>query len=602
MRAELSCDDIRLELSARLDGEVDETTSALLDEHLATCAACRAHEDELRSIKRAVALQAATPVRDLAPAITTRITRDAYGKRRERRSLLRTAIAAAAVTVLVLSGAVLPWRDDATDVAAASEITRAVRAAAAEIGSYHAEFEITERGWNADIPERRFTAVIFFQAPESIRMEIDDLTDYPGPAWPTNDAALIAGPNRWWLRETASCPAAAVPGCAVSPEPEVRALEARQPFDGTTALPTDLILPLETLADDDGLTVVGRESVGGRDAHHVVLQEWQAEPLIQSLQFAGTWHDFPPTARVDLWLDSETWFPLRFTVRSEGAELTVTTTSLEQPPEFDISPFVPPSGGDVRDGGFLARDAGPHPLPATLGALEPYRDGVTRDGQTVDTFVDGMSWLKVLTDRVTQPSLATFTGELVDLENGSFGYFEPSSDSLRRTLEIFGTDRRVRLETNLSRAELIRIAVSVPVKGRAFERLETPNGSIERIELDDVAGSDYAVEPGYLPDGFRLSSAFVSRTTGAGEQLSTYYRRTESGPALGEIRITQASGIAVLSPTSEDLISVRLDGTIARWSAMRSELEWLDGSTYRAVAVPGFDLATAVQIARGMTE
>lgn len=602
MRAKHPCDAIRVDLSARLDQEVDEETSARLDDHLATCAACRGYEDSLRSVKRAIALQAAPAVRDLAPAVITRITREAVGRRRERRSLLRTAVAAAAMTALVLSGSVLPWRSEPSDIAAAAAITRAVRGAATDIGSYRAEFDIAERGWNPNVPERRFTAEILFQAPESLRLEIRDLTVYPGPRWPTNDAALISGPNIWWLRETATCPAPALPGCSVSPSPEIRVLEARQPFDGTAALPTDLILPLETLADDDGLTVVGREPVGGRDAHHVVLQQWQAAPLIDSLQFAGTWREFPPTARVDLWLDSETWFPLRFTVRSGAGELTVDTTSLEQPRDLDVSAFVPPAGGDARDGGFRSRAAGPHPLPAYLGGLAPYRDGVTRDGQTVDTYVDGMSWLKVLTDRAAQPSLATFTSELVALGSGSFGYFEPSSDSLRRTLEIIGRQRRVRLETNLSRTELLRIAASVPIAGRAFQHLETPNGSIDRIDRDELSSSGYALEPTYLPEGFRFSSAFVSRTSDGGKQLSAHYRRSESGPSLGQIRITQASAVSVLTPTSEDLDSVRVAGTVGRWSAVRSELEWLDGSTYRAVAVPGFDLATAVHIAQGMQE
>ena len=514
MRVESACDAIRVELSARLDQEVDERTSARLDEHLEACAACTEYEEALRSVKRAVALQAAPAVRDLAPAITARIATEKFRRRGERRSLLRTAVAAAVITALVLSGAVLPWRTESTDVAMASEITRAVRGAAGEIDSYRAEFAITERGWNAEVPTRRFTAEILFQAPENLRMEIRDLTHYPGPGWPTNDAALIASPNSWWLRETATCPAPALPGCSVSPTPETRALVARQPFDGTTALPTDLILPLETLADDDGLTVLGRESVRGRDAHHVVLQQWQAAPLIQSLQFAGTWRQFPPTARVDLWLDSETWFPLRFSVRSDEAELSVTTTSLEQPRDLDASAFTPPSGEEARDGGFIRRDARSHPLPSYLAELTPYRNGVTRDGQTVDTFVDGMSWLKVLTDDATRPSLATFTSELVPLRTGSFGYFEPSSDSLRRTLELIGTDRRVRLETNLPRAELLRIAASVPVDGRAFRHLETPNGSIDRIERSEIAGSGYALEPVYLPSGFRFSSAFVSRNTG----------------------------------------------------------------------------------------
>ena len=599
MKAEMPCAVIQLELSARLDGEIDPGTDARLTAHLEHCAECRAHEEALRTVKRAVALQAAPPVRDVAPLVMARISREVATRRRERRSLLRTAVAAAVITALVMSGAMLPFRPGSDDVAVASEITRAVQSAATEITRYHATFDITERGWNEGVPERRFAAEIWFESPERLRMEVRDQTRYPGPGWPTNDATLIAGPDDWWLRETASCPAAALPGCGVPPKPEVRALDDRQPFDGSTVLPTDLILPLETLAEAKGLVVSGREIVGGREAHHVVLQRWQAAPLIDSLQVAGTWHEFSPTARVDLWLDADTWFPLRFTVREGGGSLNVETTTLQQPPTIPDETFDAPSSGAARDGGFHEGTPSSDALPTYLAGLKPYRSGETRDGQTVDTFVDGMSWVKVVTDQASAPTLATFTSELVRFDVNRFAYYAPSSDALRRTVEILGPTSRIRIESNLPRDELLAVARSVPVDGRSFETLRTDDGTITRLDPGEIAGLGYAAEPTYLPEGFRLSGAFLS-TSVDGARLETYYRRRESGAAMGEIRITQITDVEILPPSSEDLVSLRFDGTAARWSPLRSELEWLDQNTYRAVDVPGFDLDTAVRIARGM--
>lgn len=600
MRADRTCRQIEVELSARLDQEVDPATSALIDEHLAGCASCRAHEEQLRAVKRAVALQAAPPVRDLAPSVTSRLTRDRYSRRGERRRLLRTGVAAAVITTIVLSGAMLPWRTRPPDVAIASEITRAIRAAATEVSSYHAEFKIVERGWNDAVPERHFAAEVWFRAPEELRMEIRDLTPYPAPGWPRNDATLIASPSRWWIEETATCPAPALPDCAVSPAPEVRSLERRQPFDGSTSLPTDLILPLETLAETDGLSVVGRETVDGHDVHHVVLERWQAGALIDSLQVAGTWNEFPPTARVDLWLDSSTWFPRRFTVKGDGGFLSVSTTLLEEPRRLDTSVFTAPAPQDARDGGFRSEGEGSRLLPEDLAGLEPYRSGVTRDRQTVDTFVDGMTWLKVITDRASRPTLGTFTSESVSLGPGRSAYFEPSSDSLRRTVEIIGSNRRVRLESNLPRAELLEVAASVPLDGRSFDELRTATGRIERIDPRSLGNFPFAEWPRYLPHGFRVSSAFLSTSPDGRRQLSSYYRRPESGAFMGDIRITQAADVDVLPPSSEDLVSVRTGPVAGRWSPLRSELEWLDGSVYRAVAVPGFDVETAALIARSM--
>lgn len=600
MTADLSCSEIRVELSARLDQEVDTSTSALLDDHLATCAECRAHEEALRRVKRAVALQPAPQVRDLVPEVIARIEGDFVARRSQRRSLLRTALAAAVITGLVLSSAIVPWRDSSRDVALASEITRAVRRAATQLTSYHARFSVHERGWHERVPERRFTAEIWFESPENLRMEMTDLTDYPGEGWPTNDATLIASSNRWWLRETASCPAAALPGCEIPPEPEVRSVTNRQPFDGRTALPTDLILPLQTLADENGLTVAGSERVAGRDAHHVVLERWQAAPLIESLQVAGTWRRFPASARVDLWLDSETWFPLRFTVGSGHAALVVEATEFAEPESLDPETFSVPSRARGADGGFRNADVGE--VTAALPAgLAPYRSGITRDGQRVATFVNGMTWLKVLVDNDARPTITTFAAELVQLDDDHYGYLEPSEDALRRTIEILGVGRRVRIESNLTRNDLLEVAASVPIRGREITHLRTADGvRVDRLTRTEADELPYASSPSYLPDGFAPSSAFVTRSATGTEQLTVYNRRPESASAMNDIRLIHVPDIEVLPPTSENLVSIRSGDLRARWSPLRSELDWLDGTTYRAVAVPAFDLQTAIRIARSL--
>ncbi|HYP24354.1 MAG TPA: zf-HC2 domain-containing protein, partial [Actinomycetota bacterium] len=65
MRAERGCSWAREELSARLDGESRPADAAALDDHLATCAACRRHERDLEDVRRALRVQPAEEVPDL---------------------------------------------------------------------------------------------------------------------------------------------------------------------------------------------------------------------------------------------------------------------------------------------------------------------------------------------------------------------------------------------------------------------------------------------------------------------------------------------------------------------------------------------------------
>jgi hypothetical protein len=594
----------RADLSARMDGEVTAARSQELDEHLSTCSDCRSYEASLRKVKRAVRLQVAPEVPDLAASIMRAVAEEG-GRARTWdawRSRGRTALVAAVIAALVVLGASLPSRNRSGDVAVA-DLAAEVRAAAKEITTYHAVYTITERGWHRSVPVRRMEAEVWFAAPESMRLSVRDHTRYPGRGWPTNDIDLVASETRWWIREPSSCPTAALPGCALRPEVEERALVHRQPFDGTSPVPTDIILPLETIASGEGISIEGREQIAGRAAVHVVIPYWQAVPLVTSLQAGGSWRALDPLDRVDLWLEEDTWFPLRFEIHRKGVAaplLEVTATAFEQPQDVFANVFAVPRSGIQRDGGFDGATRSRAAVEPTYRAgLRSYRDGVTAEGQAVVSYASGMSWLKVAADDRTRPSFETATGELVKVGDG-YGLYQPATELLRRRIDIFGQRVHVHLESNLPRAELLKVASSIDVQGRKVDQLrEGPGTTITRLSGTEANEHPLALTPAYLPAGYRPSTSLLS-TSGRGARLITLYRRAEAEFDGFGIRVTRAERMTSLPPSSENLVNVRIGDIRARWSAERSELEWIDGGTYTAVAVPAFDLEMAVRVADGL--
>ena len=199
MKPESICEQMRVEISARLDGEVDRATESLLSEHLATCKECRAYERQLSQVRRLVRVQAAERVPDLSGAIMDRIA--ALPSRNVRSlwpSRARIAAIAAAAAMLLLAGTVLPLNEEQpSDVAGATEIARRVRIAAAELKAYEATFTITERGWHPAVGERHFVVDVSYEAPETFMLEMRDRTDYPSSEWSANDVVLQASSDEW---------------------------------------------------------------------------------------------------------------------------------------------------------------------------------------------------------------------------------------------------------------------------------------------------------------------------------------------------------------------------------------------------------------------
>lgn len=622
MRPNDVCAGIENELSAFIDGELSGERRSEVEEHLEGCSACGRQETALRSVRKLVRVHAVEDVPDLTSRIMARIdsTEPVVSTWHQR---FRVAAVSAAAAALIVLGASLPFGPPATDVARAGEITEEVRAAARRLGSYQATFDIVERGWHPEVPVRRMTATVDFRAPEDFRLEVSDQTDYPSEDWPANDVTLVASSKRWWIEEPSSCPAVALPNCAAPTTwagvIERRLVTDRQPFDGTSSLPTDIIVPLETLAGD-GFEVLGRDMVEGRSAYRLQLEYRQAVPLIASLQAGGTWREFHPLDRVDLWIDTQTWFPLRYDVKAGDSPdrglwgtrrglndrtgttlLTVRATGFAEPEGPSERAFRVPTSGIARDGGFLASSEVKTPLPLFVAGLDPYRSGTTAEGHRVVTFTDGMEYLKLVVRSGDLSEDVLRSAEEIDLGQGRFAYYLPATQELGRRLEIASRGGVIQILTNLPRDTLLRVAGSMTVEGsRAPVLIEQSSGvSLKRVD-PSRRPPGFALVPSYLPDGYEPAAGTMAEARDGTESYTAYYRRAEGEFDGIGIRIVQAIHVGFLPPSSEDFVEVQLGEATARWSAERGELEWIDGGTYRAISVPSADLYTAVRIAESL--
>src|SRR5262245_45926310 len=315
-------------LSARIDGErLSSRATAALEHHLESCAECRAFERGVYRLREAARFEVAPAVPDLVDEVMAavgteatpsglRVVRPMHLPR--RRVLSRLAPVAAALLVGVLIGSLVvggPWQRSETGSAlAAAEVADGISAAAVHLDAYQATFDIRERNLSPGVPERDLTMRVWFGAPERFRLDVADHTDYPTRTTPT-DLQLVVDGSRWYSTGPSACPTAECP----RRESVVR---NRLPFSTDAPTPTDLVLPISTLADADRVTVLGRGTVLGRPAVEVEVPFERAQPLFPFLSMGlGDWRPFFPNDRVRIWLDERNWFPLKWSVYpAAGAE------------------------------------------------------------------------------------------------------------------------------------------------------------------------------------------------------------------------------------------------------------------------------------------
>ena len=629
-------------LSARLDGErLSARATSALEHHLETCPECRAFERGAYRLREAARFEVAPAVPDLVGDVMSAV--GAAGRPRQRlrvvtptrsprrRLVPRLAPVGVAVLVGALVGSLVvggPWqRTDTGSALAATEITEGISAAAVLLDAYQATFAITELHLSPEVPQRELTMGVWFEAPERFRLDVVDHTDYPTKATPT-DLRLVVDGSTWYAAGPAPCPTASCP----QRESVVR---NRLPFSTAAPIPTDLVLPISTLADSDRLTVLGRGTVLGRPAIRVEVPFERAEPLFPFLSIGGDWRPFFPNDRVRIWLDARSWFPLRWSVYpATGAErdawalrfglpdepalrpvfsVTALDVSLREP---DPAVFDIPASASVRDQGArpvaladVPHEAGFEPVaPRTIAGLDRYRVVLPRDaaGETLVAYADGLAFLNLGETRTWEGD-APFgpvgvQAEEVSLAGGGIAYYEPSSENHGRRVSIHAAGTDLYLESNLPRSELLAAAAALPVRGLSMPETwrlrEIGASTVERVSLAAARASvPFPVElPTLLPAGFALASVELV-DAGYGVGVTLYLRDRDADAGIGTIRLHLEPAAELPPATSATQSKVDVAGAEGRFTPGRSQLEWIRDDVYRSLDAPGLELDELLAIA-----
>jgi outer membrane lipoprotein-sorting protein len=472
---------------------------------------------------------------------------------------------------------------------------------------------------------------VWFRAPERFRLDVTDHTVYPSADYSPTDLRLVVDGSTWYARSPSPCPTTGCP-------PTETLVTNRTPFSSAAAAPTDLVLPVTTLSDDEGVTVLGTGTVLGRPALRVEMRFERAGPLFPFLQLGGTWRPFFPDDRVVLWLDAKTWSPLKWSVYPAGGperaqwelrfglpeepidtpilEVAAVAVSQKAPPAAAFA--VPRTVGAVDQGATavpldaVQRQAGYEPVePTEVDGLSLYQvvlpsDPAGKAGDTVLAYSRGMQWLKVGESHSWEgDSLLGPVGphaQEVALSGGGVAYYEPATEDHGRRLAIHTSDSDLYLETNLSRDALLRVASSLPLKGLALPQdwrvHETPDGTIERVSLEDAAAAVpfELLLPQTLPEGTALAAVELLEL-GDAVGVTAYFQAEDVALGGGEIRVHLEQAEELPPTTAPEQQTVEIRGVEGRYTPAAARLEWIEGGVYVSIEAPGLELTDLLALA-----
>jgi Putative zinc-finger len=507
----MTCELVQLEISARMDGEhLAPERAADVDAHVATCERCRAFADRSARVRAATRIRAAEPVPDLVAGIMSRLEVEASpdvtrgtppgavpatppgatpatpaAAARWRRALPAVAaLVAGAVVGSVLVGG--PFRGGDRDAVSAEAVVRAVRVASPALRSFQGTYEVVERGLSEKVPERRFDMRIAFLAPQRFRLDVVDRTAYPTAGWIPNDIAYVEDAPRASLTAPTSCP----PGIPGGGCPTTRTTVTV----GSRLSLADLIVPMATFGSSAGVHVLDPgASIDGRDVVPIELTFARAAPMFPFLEAGGVWRPFFRGDRVEMELDAESWLPrritvypadsdarraweLRFGLQVEGPATPIldvrSVTAGDETP--DPALFAVPGAPAELSLDELAERVGYRPAtPEETGDLELTAAAAPDDPdgpRSLLVYADGLDVLRIAERPNREPARFGAVGasaERIDLGPRGIAYYAPADALHGRRLTLVGDRTTVVLETNLPRDELLAIAASLPMRGRA---------------------------------------------------------------------------------------------------------------------------------------
>lgn len=507
------CDRVQRAISARMDAEPPEPRAPLdVEEHLATCVRCRAFAASAERVRAIVRIGPAEPVPDLVASIVGELEREmrnvpptpphAPAPRRlhdqavprwQRAMPVAAALLAGAIVGSVLVGGPFPANDG--DAISANAVVLGVRAAAPALKSFDGTFSVVERGFSSEVPERRLDVRVAFLAPQRFRLDVIDRTTYPASttASVSSDLTYIQNGAVTFRRGPSGCPEGPI--------------DAACPPTTTTltsgATPTDLMVPVATLASARGVDVLGTERVDGAQVVRLRLTFARAQAMfpflwIDKLAGAGaatpasTWRPFFGGDRVEVQLDAEGWVPRRITVYPASSERRrAWELRFGLPVEAATVPILDVVATGVGAGppdASLFEIRSEQPSPLTIGELAeligrrpatPTFTGELRLESSVApatgseasfdsllVYADGLDHLRIGERAGLHAGLVAPGATPITLAGDGVGYYAEATATRGRRITIVGSDTTLLLESNLPVASLLEIAASIPVQGR----------------------------------------------------------------------------------------------------------------------------------------
>jgi hypothetical protein len=641
----VNCDAVQALLSVQMDGEY--LTAAEVDganRHTAGCAVCRSFEERSGRVRTAVRIRPAEAVPDLIGPIMAAIVRERIRPPRGRHAVApaparprryrRPARMLAAALTGVLVGSVLvggPWQRPAGPIAAAA-VARSIRDAAPSIEAFRGTYRIDEHGLSTDVPERHLEMEVAFLAPQRFRLDVHDLTTYPTAAWTPTNLTYVEDMPATYREGPTGCPSDLAPGVC----PPTRATVTRvSEFSAATPLPADLILPIATFASARGVRVAGEEQMQGRTTLRVELSFARAAPLFPFLRLGGTWRPLFAGDRVTLWLDTTSWFPVRYEVApsSDPARrpwemrfglspeparvpvLVVTAETVGQSPPaslFAIPGLARPDDVPLADAPErLGYTPATLTQPGRLGLVSVVAQPTSPPGapRSVIVYADGLDYLRLGENpawRGSRPFGPVDTSaEEVALPAGGVGFYEPAGDGQGRRLAIHSADTDLYLETNLARAELFSLASSIPVHGEelppAWRTKTTGALTIERVGIRVALSALGLSVPPELPQGYVAASAQRESLRGRLVGLTLTFRQRDTDAAGPPLTLHVEPNAGLPPASSADQSSVTVGSVTGRWTPSRLLLEWSDRGSYRSLR-GALDVRTLVAIAASMSD
>jgi hypothetical protein len=634
----VNCEHAQLLLSAGMDGErVGARQADAAASHAEGCARCRDFTRRAARIRSSVRIRAAEPVPDpvepimaavarerirpsLAPPTDGRTTSRRLSRRPRHRRRVSPAPAVAAAIAGMVVGSMLvggPWERRANRPIAAATVVRNVRSAAPAMDAFRGSYTIHEFGLSPAVPERVLRMDVAFLSPQRFRLEIDDRTRYPSRSWTPTDLLYIENVTATFTSGPSGCPGDLAAGVC----PRTRATVTRlSEYSAAAPLPADLVLPVATFGSSRGVDVLGGGRIDGRDAVRLRLSFDRASPMFPFLRIGGTWRPFFDRDRVLLWLDAESWLPLRTTVYpSRSRERREWELRYGRAVESPEAPIL-----DVRIASVAAEvpDASVFRIPGARATEQPrLADVPARIGYAPATPVDagGLELVSIVLPTadapVTPSSLLVYAEGLdylrvaerrdwsgpgpfgpvdglaqeIPLADGGVAYYEPAGEGFGRRLAIHAPNADVFLETNLPRQRLLAIAASLPVSGRPLPSAWRDQGS-RGVDVERIGVADALATAGLprslldrLPEGYVVASAELARTGPRVEAVTLHLRQLDLDVA-GEPLTLHVEPATALPPTSSSAQSrIRFAGVEGRWTPSRSQLEWVDRNGYHSL-------------------